>query len=149
MDLISSIIELYFTLVDSIDLRTVSVLIIVVIIGIEFLEFFTDAEAEEADPGRRRQGKMRGGAYFKRLFGLEGKGRSVRGGLDRAGPAPAQPGAPAPERGAAQGHPAGLDEALPPAAGGAQVIGSKTYTVRTILDGNYVYLEEVEERPPA
>jgi hypothetical protein len=27
---------------------------------------------------------------------------------------------------------------------GAEIIGSRTYTIRTVLDGNHIYLEKIE-----
>ncbi|MFH2110017.1 MAG: hypothetical protein ABIJ47_02030 [Candidatus Bathyarchaeota archaeon] len=147
MDLISSIIELYFKLIDSINLRNVSIVIIVIIIGIEFLEFFVDTdESEETDVKEKKPRKRRDNTYFKKLFGLEGKKRSVRSGLDKSGPSASQPEAPATGSNPGQGYLAEYDEALSSGKGKVQVIGSKTYTVRTVLDGNYIYLEEVEEK---
>jgi len=147
MDLISSIIELYFNLIDSINLRNVSIVIIVIIIGIEFLEFFVDTgEGEETDVKERKPRKRRDNTYFKKLFGLEGKKRGVRSGLDKSGPGASQPEAPAAGSNPGQGYLAEYDEALSLGKGNVQVIGSKTYTVRTVLDGNYIYLEEVEEK---
>lgn len=147
MDLISSIIELYFKLIDSINLRNVSIVIIVIIIGIKFLEFFVDTdEIEETDVKKRKPRKRRDNTYFKKLFGLEGKKKSVRSGLDRGGPSASQPEAPATGRNPGQGYLAEYDESLSSGRDKVQVIGSKTYTVRTVLDGNYIYLEEVEEK---
>jgi hypothetical protein len=148
MDLISSIIELYFNLVDSINLRNISIVIIVIIIGIEFLEFFVDAdESEETGVKERKPRKKKENTYFKKLFGLEGKKRSVRSGLDKSGPsATTQQEAPAIGRNPTQGYLAEYDESLSSGKDKVQVIGSKTYTVRTVLDGNYIYLEELEEK---
>ena len=147
MDLISSIIELYFKLIDSINLRNVSIVIIVIIIGIKFLEFFVDTdEIEETDVKKRKPRKRRDNTYFKKLFGLEGKKKSVRSGLDRGRPSASQPEAPATGRNPGQGYLAEYDESLSSGRDKVQVIGSKTYTVRTVLDGNYIYLEEVEEK---
>ena len=147
MDVISSIIELYFKLIDSINLRNVSIVIIVIIIGIKFLEFFVDTdESEETDVKKRKPRKKKDNTYFKKLFGLEGKKKSVRSGLDKSGPSASQPEAPTTGRNPGQGYLAEYDEALSSGRDKVQVIGSKTYTLRTVLDANYIYLEEVEEK---
>lgn len=147
MDWVSSIIEIYFKLIDSINLRNVTIVIIVIIIGIEFLEFFADAdESEETDVKERKPRKRRDSTYFKKLFGLEGKKRSVRGGLDKTGPSASPSEAPVTAPDPGQGYLADYDEVLSSGKNKVQVIGSKTYTVRTVLDGNYIYLEEVEEK---
>jgi hypothetical protein len=148
MDLVASIIELYFKLIDSINLRNVSIVIIVIIIGIEFLEYFTDAGEGEEDNVKEKPRKKRENTYFKKLFGLAGKKRSVRGELDLNGasnlkkshedhdPLPVVD----------QSYISKYDEGLSSGKNKVQIIGSKTYTVRTVLDGNYIYLEEVEEK---
>ncbi|TRO54134.1 hypothetical protein E2P71_04995 [Candidatus Bathyarchaeota archaeon] len=146
MDLISSIIELYFSIMELINVRSVSIVIIVLIIGIEFLEFFTDKnEVEEDDVADRKPRKRKDNAYFRKLFGLESGKGSVRSGLDKSGPSAAShPESASTGSDPAQGYLANYDEGLSSGEDKVQVIGSKTYTVRTVLEGNYIYLEEVE-----
>jgi len=83
MDLIASIIDTYFKLMEYVNVKNVSILIIVIIIGIEFLEFFTGSEGEEGPEGhRKRTGKRVNNKLIRKVFGLESRNKKI---LERMG----------------------------------------------------------------
>jgi hypothetical protein len=146
MDLISSIIDTYFRLMEYVNVKNVSILIIVIIIGIEFVEFFSGSEEEEnSESHKKRPGKQVKNKLIRRVFGLESKNKKM---LERMGvnEAQAMQGSPEEAGGRSQRPVGELESLLPPPGAEARVIGSKTYTVRTVLDGNYIYMEKVEEK---
>jgi len=143
MDLISSIIDIYFKLMEYVNVKNVSILIIVIIIGIEFVEFFSGSEEEEgSESHKKRTGKRVKNKLIRRVFGLESKNKKI---LERMGVNEAQ-GSSEEASGRSQRPLGELENLLPPAGTEARVIGSKTYTVRTVLDGNYIYMEKVEDK---
>ena len=139
MDIVGAIIDLYFRVMESLNVRNVSVAILVLIIGIEFIEFFTEEETENLEERKRPRKKP----DVKKLLGL---GRDRKGVLIMAD-----------EKGVS-GVPEGVKENGRPARARrpslkslgfsseeeAEVIGSRTYTIRTVLEGNHIYLEKVE-----
>jgi len=146
MDLISSIIDTYFTLIEYVNVKNVSILIIVIIIGIEFVEFFSGSEGEEGQESQKRKpGRQVNNKLIRKVFGLESRNKKI---LERMGVTEAQntqrSSEEAPDRG--QRPVRELEYLLPSPGTEAKVIGSKTYTVRTVLDGNYIYMEKVEEK---
>jgi len=145
MDLISSIIDTYFTLIEYVNVKNVSILIIVIIIGIEFVEFFSGSEGEEGpESHKKRTGKQVNNKLIRKVFGLESKNKKI---LERMGnEAQVAQGSPEEDVGRSKRPLGDLGNLLPPPGTEARVIGSKTYTVRTVLDGNYIYMEKVEER---
>jgi len=146
MDLIASIIDTYFKLMEYVNVKNVSILIIVIIIGIEFLEFFTGSEGEEGPEGhKKRTGKQVNNKLIRKVFGLESRNKKM---LERMGVTEEQTTQRSPEEanGRSQKPVGELENLLPPPGTEARVIGSKTYTVRTVLDGNYIYMEKVEEK---
>jgi len=143
MDLISSIIDIYFKLMEYVNVKNVSILIIVIIIGIEFVEFFSGSEEEEgSESHKKRTGKRVKNKLIRRVFGLESKNKKI---LERMGVNEAQ-GSSEEASGRSQRPLGELENLLPPPGTEARVIGSKTYTVRTVLDGNYIYMEKVEDK---
>jgi len=143
MNLVTSIIDIYFNIIGAINIRSISIIIIAIIIGIEFLEFFMEKDGGEEKNAKEKARKQRDMERFKKLVGLESNRKSVRGILSKIGPEERQPGE---SPSTAKGYLSGYDEALQPGNDRAQVIGSRTYTVRAVLEGNYIYLEEVEEK---
>jgi hypothetical protein len=146
MDLISSIIDTYFKLIEYVNVKNVSILIIVIIIGIEFVEFFSGSEEEEgSESHKKRTGKQVNNKIIRKVFGLESRNKKM---LERIGVTEAQTtqrsSDEAPDRG--QRPVSELEYLLPSPGTESKVIGSKTYTVRTVLDGNYIYMDKVEER---
>ena len=146
MDIISSIIDLYFSVMDSVNVRNVSIAIIVIIIGIEFIEFFIDPEEAEKvrETNYRAKKKNR---FIKQLFGLDKKRVEAphRNRLDESDRASILN---VNSKGASV---SGQTSAMPEDSAmlhvgddGVEVIGSKTFTIRTILDGNHIYMEKVE-----
>jgi len=139
MDIVGAIIDLYFRVMESLNVRNVSVAILVLIIGIEFIEFFTEEETENLEERKRPRKKP----DVKKLLGL---GRDRKGVLIMAD-----------EKGVS-GVPEGVKENGRPTRARspslkslgfsseeeAEVIGSRTYTIRTVLEGNHIYLEKVE-----
>ncbi len=140
MDIVSTVIDLYFRVMESLNVRNVSVAILVLIIGIEFIEFFAEEDEQEKIGERRRARKK---PDVKKLLGL---GRDRKGVLVMAD-----------EKGVS-GAPKRAKETGPQTRGRkpslkafgfasedvAEVIGSRTYTIRTVLEGNHIYLEKVE-----
>jgi hypothetical protein len=146
MDLISSIIDTYFKLIEYVNVKNVSILIIIIIIGIEFVEFFSGSEEEEgSESHKKRPGKQINNKLIRKVFGLESKNKKI---LERMGVNEAQVAqGSSKEDGVCSKRPLGeLENLLPPPGTEARVIGSKTYTIRTVLDGNYIYMEKVEEK---
>lgn len=146
MDLISSIIDIYFKLMEYVNVKNVSILIIVIIIGIEFVEFFSGSEEEEgSESQKKRTGKRVKNKLIRKVFGLESKNKKI---LERMGVNEAQVAQGSSEEASGRSQrPLGeLENLLPPPGTEARVIGSKTYTVRTVLDGNYIYMEKVEDK---
>jgi hypothetical protein len=119
-------------------------LIIVIIIGIEFVEFFSGSEEEGSESHKKRAGKQINNKLIRRVFGLESKNKKM---FERMGVNEAQVVQGSPEEDVRRSkRPLGeFENLLPPPGTEARVIGSKTYTVRTVLDGNYIYMEKVEE----
>jgi hypothetical protein len=146
MDVAATIIELYFALMESINIRNVSIAIIIIIIGIEFIEYYISPDEDETpEPRKKKTAKKRaGGKLMRRLFGLEGRNKELLERMSEDEPSVAAPAASAPPR-AGQRDAKGLEDALPASEPGARVLGSRTYTVRTVLDGNYVYLEKIDD----
>lgn len=146
MDLAATIIELYFALMESINIRNVSIAIIIIIIGIEFIEYYISPdEDEDTEPRKKKTPKKQvGGKLVRRLFGLEGRNKELLERMSEEEPSIAAPAASAPPR-AGLREAKTMVEALPPSEPGARVLGSRTYTVRTVLDGNYVYLEKIDD----
>jgi hypothetical protein len=142
MDIISTVIDLYFRVMESLNVRNVSVAILVLIIGIEFIEFF--AEKDEAENvGERRRAKK---PDVKKMLGLARGRNGVLMVADETGAGDASKSV------SASSHPTKTRRPSLKALGftsedGAEVIGSRTYTIRTVLDGNHIYLEKVEEQP--
>jgi hypothetical protein len=139
MDIVASVIDLYFRVMESLNVRNISVAILVLIIGIEFIEFFSEEDESEA-PGERRRPRKK--PDVKKLLGLGGDRKGVLIMADEKGGGeareavehrrPTQPQRPSPKiLGFASEE-------------GAEVIGSRTYTIRTVLEGNHIYLEKVE-----
>jgi hypothetical protein len=135
MDIISTVIDLYFRVMESLNVRNISIAILVLIIGIEFIEFFTEEETENLGERRRERKKP----DVKKLLGLSRNRNGVLVMADEKGVAPEG----VKETGSSTRRPSmkALSFASEEAA---EVIGSKTYTIRTVLEGNHVYLERVE-----
>ena len=141
MDIVSTVIDLYFRVMESLNVRNISIAILVLIIGIEFIEFFAEKdEMEDIDEKRRTRKKK---PDVKKILGL---GRERKGMLLMADEADVSD---TPKRVKASNRPT---QAKRPSLKGmgfasedrAEVIGSRTYTIRTVLDGNHIYLEKVE-----
>jgi hypothetical protein len=138
MGIVGTIIDLYFRVMESLNVRNVSVAILVLIIGIEFIEFFAE-EDETESPGERTRRKP----DVKKLLGLGQDRKGVLIMADEKGVSGASEGVKKPRR---------LTQAKRPSLKSlgfsseeeAEVIGSRTYTIRTVLDGNHIYLEKVE-----
>ncbi len=140
MDIVSTIIDLYFRVMESVNVRNVSVAILVLIIGIEFIEFFSEGDETE-DLGERRRARKK--PDVKKLLGL---GQDRKGVLVMANEKGVN-GAPEGEK--EKGRPARARRPSLRSLGfasdeEAEVIGSRTYTIRTVLEGNHIYLEKVE-----
>ena len=146
MDVAATIIELYFALMESINIRNVSIAIIIIIIGIEFIEYYISPDEEDASEPRKKKSakKKAGGKLLRRLFGLDGRNKELLERMSEEEPSVAAPAASAPPRPSLR-EAKGLEEALPSSEPGARILGSMTYTVRTVLDGNYVYLEKIDD----
>jgi hypothetical protein len=146
MDVAATIIELYFALMESINIRNVSIAIIIIIIGIEFIEYYISPDEEDAPETRKKKPakKKTGGKLLRRLFGLEGRNKELLERMSEEEPSVAAPAASASPRPSLR-EAKELEDALPASEPGARVLGSRTYTVRTVLDGNYVYLEKIDD----
>jgi hypothetical protein len=141
MDIVATVIDLYFRVMESLNVRNVSVAILVLIIGIEFIEFFAEGdESENLGEGRKKRKKP----DVKKLLGL---GRDRNGVLimaaDEKGVGSAPEGVEGNGRQTQARRPS-LKALGFASEDGAEVIGSKTYTIRTVLEGNHIYLEKVE-----
>jgi hypothetical protein len=140
MDIVSTVIDLYFRVMESVNVRNVSVAILVLIIGIEFIEFFSEGDETES-PRERKKTKKK--PDVKKLLGLGQDRRGVLVMADEKGVSGA------PEDVKEKGR---LARARRPSLRSlgfaseeeAEVIGSRTYTIRTVLVGNHIYLEKVE-----
>ncbi len=139
MDIVGTVIDLYFRVMESMNVRNVSVAILVLIISIEFIEFFTEEETENLGERRRKRRKP----DVKKLIGLSWNRNGVLVLADEKGGGGASEGVKDTRRSTQSRRPSmkaigfASEEA-------AEVIGSKTYTIRTVLEGNHVYLEKVE-----
>jgi len=139
MDIVGTVIDLYFRVMESLNVRNVSVAILVLIIGIEFIEFFAEEETENLGETRRKRRKP----DVKKLIGLSRNRNGVLVMADEKDVAGAPEGVKETGRSTQTRRPS--MKALGFAAEeAAEVIGSKTYTIRTVLEGNHVYLEKVE-----
>ncbi|MCW4050845.1 MAG: hypothetical protein NWE89_14025 [Candidatus Bathyarchaeota archaeon] len=147
MDIIASLIELYFNLMDSINVRNISMAIIVVIIIIEFIEFFIKPEDIEQLTELKPIVKSE-----KKSFVLQIK--NILGRINKYGT----------DKQTKQKEPKSstkkpvndIDvnsysiknnkiETKTKTDNKKEIIGSKTITIRTVIDGNYVYLERIEK----
>jgi hypothetical protein len=145
MDVVASIIELYFALMESINVRNVSIAIILVIIGIEFIEYYISPDEDDLkETHRKKPGKQGKNKLIRRVFGLEAKNKEMLERVSAEEPQAMRRQVVAAPLGAGMKEGEGLEDVLPPAGAGARVIGSRTYTVQTVLDGNYVYLEKLD-----
>jgi len=141
MDIVTAVIDLYFRVMESLNVRNISIAIIVLIIGIEFTEFFAEKDELEDVGARSRTRKKK--PDVKKILGL---GRERNGMLymaDEADVGDTSRSVTAANRPAQARGPS--SKALGFASEDkAEVIGSRTYTIRTVLDGNHIYLEKVE-----
>lgn len=140
MDIISTVIDLYFRVMESLNVRNISIAILVLIIGIEFLEFFT--EKDELDVSERRRPRKKK-PDVKKLLGLSRERNGMLYVADEAGVNDRS------KRVTAANRPTQARRPGPRTLGfasedKAEVIGSRTYTIRTVLDGNHIYLEKIE-----
>ncbi len=101
MDVAATIIELYFALMESINIRNVSIAIIIIIIGIEFIEYYISPDEDETpEPRKKKTAKKRaGGKLMRRLFGLEGRNKELLERMSEDEPSVAAPAASAPAAG--------------------------------------------------
>jgi len=136
MDIISTIIDLYFRVMESLNVRNISIAILVLIIGIEFIEFFTEEETENLGERRKKPD-------VKKLLGLSRNRNGVLVMTDEKGVGVAPEGVKEIGRSTRTRKP-GMKALGFTSEAAAEVIGSKTYTIRTVLEGNHVYLERVE-----
>jgi hypothetical protein len=125
---------------DSLNVRNISIAILVLIIGIEFMEFFSEKDELE-DVGERRRTRKK--PDVKKILGLGRERNGVLITTDEAGVSDTPKRVPATNRSTQAQRPslkalgfASEDE--------AEVIGSRTYTIRTVLDGNHIYLEKID-----
>jgi hypothetical protein len=139
MDIISTVIDLYFRVMESLNVRNISIAILVLIIGIEFIEFFTEEETENLGERRRERKKP----DVKKLLGLSRNRNGVLVMADEKGVGIAPEGVKETGRSTRTRRP-GMKALGFTSEAAAEVIGSKTYTIRTVLEGNHVYLERVE-----
>jgi len=139
MDIISTVIDLYFRVMESLNVRNISIAILVLIIGIEFIEFFTEEETENLGERRRERKKP----DVKKLLGLSRNRNGVLVMADEKGVDVAPDGVKEFVRSTRMRRP-GMKALGFASEEAAEVIGSKTYTIRTVLEGNHVYLERVE-----
>lgn len=140
MDIISTVIDLYFRVMDSLNVRNISVAILVLIIGIEFLEFFAETDEMENVGDNRRTRKK---PDIKKIlgFGRERKGMLLM--ADEAGVSETPKSVTVSKRPTQAQRPS-LKSLGFASEDRVEVIGSRTYTIRTVLDGNHIYLEKVE-----
>jgi hypothetical protein len=141
MDIVSTVIDLYFRVMESLNVRNISIAILVLIIGIEFIEFFAEKDETENVGDKRRTMKKK--PDVKKILGL---GRERQGMLLMADEAGVND---TPKSVTATNRPTQAQRPSHKALGfasenRAEVIGSRTYTIRTVLDGNHIYLEKVE-----
>jgi len=141
MDIISTVIDLYFRVMESLNVRNISIAILVLIIGIEFMEFFAEKDERENVGDKRRTRKKK--PDIKKILGL---GRERKGMLLMADEADVSD---TPKSVTVSNRPTQAQRPRLKALGfasedRAEVIGSRTYTIRTVLDGNHIYLEKVE-----
>jgi len=140
MDIVSTVIDLYFRVMESLNVRNISIAILVLIIGIEFIEFFAEKDEMENVGDKRRPRKK---PDVKKILGL---GRERKGMLLMADEADASDTL---ESVKVSNRPTQAQRPSHKAMGfasedRAEIIGSRTYTIRTVLDGNHIYLEKVE-----
>ncbi len=141
MDIVSTVIDLYFRVMESLNVRNISIAILVLIIGIEFIEFLAEKDEMENLGDDRRTRKKK--PDVKKILGL---GRERKGMLLMADESDVIK---TPRRVAAALRPTQAQRPSRKAMGftpedRAEIIGSRTYTIRTVLDGNHIYLEKVE-----
>jgi len=139
MDIVASVIDLYFSVMESLNVRNISVAILVLIIGIEFIEFLAE-EDESKTLGERR--KPRKKPDVKKLLGLGGDRKSVLIMADEESNGKSRE--VVEHRRPAQAQRASLKTLGFASEEGSEIIGSRTYTIRTVLEGNHIYLEKVE-----
>jgi len=140
MDIVSTVIDLYFRVMESLNVRNISIAILVLIIGIEFIEFFAEKDEMENVGDKRRTRKK---PDVKKILGL---GRERKGMLLMADEADISDTL---ESVKVSNRPTKAQRLNHKAMGfasedRAEIIGSRTYTIRTVLDGNHIYLEKVE-----
>jgi hypothetical protein len=141
MDIVSTVIDLYFRVMESLNVRNISIAILVLIIGIEFIEFFAGQDETENVGDNRRTRKKK--PDVKKILGL---GRERKGMLLMADEADVSN---TPKSVKVSNRPTQAQRPSHKAMGftsedRAEIIGSRTYTIRTVLDGNHIYLEKVE-----
>jgi len=141
MDIISTVIDLYFRVMESLNVRNISIAILVLIIGIEFMEFFAETDERENIGDKRRTRKKKPNIKKILSFGRERKGMLLM--ADEADVTDT------PKSVTVSNRPTQAQRPRLKALGfasedRAEVIGSRTYTIRTVLDGNHIYLEKVE-----
>lgn len=141
MDIISTVIDLYFRVMESLNVRNISIAILVLIIGIEFMEFFAETDERENIGDKRRTRKKKPNIKKILSFGRERKGMLLM--ADEADVSDT------PKSVTVSNRPTQAQRPRLKALGfasedRAEVIGSRTYTIRTVLDGNHIYLEKVE-----
>lgn len=141
MDIISTVIDLYFRVMESLNVRNISIAILVLIIGIEFMEFFAEKDEMENIGEKIRTRKKKPDIKKILSFGRERKGMLLM--ADEADVSDT------PKSVTVSNRPTQAQRPRLKALGfapedRAEVIGSRTYTIRTVLDGNHIYLEKVE-----
>ena len=140
MDIVSTVIDLYFRVMESLNVRNISIAILVLIIGIEFIEFFAEKDEMENFGDKRRSRKK---PDVEKILGLGRRRKSMLLMADEEGFSDT------PKSATATNHVTQSQRPRHKAMGfasedGAEIIGSRTYTIRTVLDGNHIYLEKVE-----
>lgn len=141
MYIVSTVIDLYFRVMESLNVRNISIAILVLIIGIEFMEFFAEKDEMENIGEKRRTRKKKPDIKKILSFGRERKGMLLM--ADEADVSDT------PKSVTVSNRPTQAQRPRLKAMGfasedRAEVIGSRTYTIRTVLDGNHIYLEKIE-----
>ncbi len=140
MDIVSTVIDLYFRVMESLNVRNVSIAILVLIIGIEFIEYFSEEDETEEGGERRRTRKK---PDVKKILGLSRDGNGLLKMADERGVRDAPRSFKTTNRSTQAQRPSVKALGLA-SEDGSEVIGSRTYTIRTVLDGNHIYLEKIE-----
>lgn len=141
MGILSIIVDNYFRIMESINVRSISVVIIIVIILIEFLEIFIKPEDIEASVRKiPKKNKAEKSNFLRRIVKIN-KDKKTQPNKEKVNPFNKDN----------EGNyfvnsiKNSIKEVPIIITDDKEVLGTKTIVINTVLDGNNLYLERIEK----